>query len=190
MKKKYTQTQQDDDIVFEEDDVSAENLSGGFQKKLTQLKEKLHSCEAQKQEYLDSWQRAQADFANLRKRDEEDKKRIRKFAEESLMLELLPVLDTFELALSTDASANANWRKGIEQTRSQLESILKKHGLTVIDSFDQLFDPLVHEAVSTIPTTSESEDHIITEVLQTGYTLHDKVIRHAKVKIKQYQSVV
>src|SRR3989344_4930973 len=148
-----------------DDSVVAEEHAGEQVKK---LKEKLKEAEAKAKEYLDGWQRAQADFVNLRKRDEEAKKEFIKFVSEKLIGELVPVLDSLSLSGSHG-----------EVVYKQLLHILKQNGLGEINPIGETFDPREHEAIS----TKEGEENKILEVVQKGYILHGKIIRPAKVKI-------
>lgn len=171
-----------DDIVFDDSD---ENLDDSVvaeehqAETIKKLRERLKSSEAKAKEYLDGLQRAKADFVNMRKRDEEDKAGFLKFANADLIEELLPVLDALE-------SAVAHGDKGVEQTYNLLLKILKQNGLDEINPIGERFDPHFHEAISSVPTEDEGEDHKILEVAQKGYILSGKIIRPAKVKIANH----
>lgn len=167
--------EQDGDL---DDSVLAEESQSASVKK---LKEKLKAAEEKAKEYLDGWQRAQADFANLRKRDEQDKQAFAKIASQAILEELIPVLDSFNIAL-------LNGHKELEPIFKQLAAVLKAKGLKEIEPLGQLFDPREHEAIGVTTVNSEDEDHKVTEVLQKGYKLGDKVVRPAKVKIGEFNS--
>ena len=163
-----------DDIVIEDDpDLTS---SKGVEKK---LRERLKAAEEKAKEYLDSWQRAQADFVNLRKKDEEAKLEFVKFASTSFIEDLLPVLDSFSLALAHGA-------KDIEPIYNQLIQVLKQRGLEELNPLGETFDPNLHESVGSLPAEKASDDHKILEVMQKGYILSGKIIRPAKVKIGEY----
>ncbi len=163
-----------DDIVIEDDPDSVASTS--LDKK---LREKIRLAETKAKEYLDSWQRAQADFANLRRRDEEAKVDFLKFAKLTLLEELIPVLDSFNIALSQG-------HKDFEPLYNQFISVLKSNGLEELSPQGETFSPHEHEAIGTIETEHEKEDHKILEVLQKGYTLNGRVIRPAKVKVGEF----
>jgi molecular chaperone GrpE len=119
----------DDEIVYEED--SNEPTQSSFSKnpdsKLEKIKKDLKKCQEEKQEYLDGWQRAKADFVNLKKRSDEEKKEFAKYANEQFITELLPALDSFDQAFKNKEAwekADKNWRTGIEFIHSQLVSVL------------------------------------------------------------------
>jgi molecular chaperone GrpE len=179
-----TNIQPDKDTEFEpeEDVVAEENLK----EKLDKLRTKLKEAEAEKQKYLDGWQRAQAEFVNLRKRDEESKKEFVKFATENLVAELLSVVDSFSMAFSNKEAwekVDKNWRSGVEYIYSQLINILKEHGLEEFNPLGEVFDPAKHQALENVPVEEKEKDHTIVDVIQKGYILHGKVVRPAKVKV-------
>ncbi len=145
------------------------------------LKEELEKALAEKQEYLDGWQRAKADFINARKRDEEAQKEFTKYANEGLIAELVPVLDSFNMAMGNKEvweKADKNWRTGVEYIANQLKKTLEDYGLKEIDPIGQKFDPLRDEAIE-----DGKESDIITTVVQKGYSLNGKILKAPKVKI-------
>lgn len=182
-----------DDVTIESDDtlddsVIAEEHQGDTIKK---LRGKLKDAEGKAQEYLNGWQREKADFINLRKRDDEAKHEFLKFAKAEIVSDILPVLDSYELATSNKASwesAPAEWRKGIESIFSQLQNTLENHGIEKIYPLGETFDPKIHEAVSMTPVTDKEKDHTVVQVLQTGYRLGGKVLRPAKVIVGQLEA--
>ena len=170
-----------DEVTFEED---SEITSPAEQMK--KLREKLSTCVQEKQEYLDGWQRIKAEFANSKKQEREERERFIKFAEENLLEELIPVLDSFDMATANKTAWEAlpsEWRKGMEYVRSQLLGILEAHGLKALNPVGKPFDPREHAAVAEIPTEKQEEDHVVAEVLQQGYTLNGKALRPAQVKV-------
>lgn len=183
MKDKHSK--EDPELEPEEDVVTDENL----QEKIKKLGEKLKETEAEKQKYLDSWQRAQADFVNIRKRDEESKKEFLKFANENLVSELLPVADSFTMAFANKEAwekIDKNWRAGVEYIYSQLLAVLKEHGLEEFNPLGESLDPMRHEAIENVPVGDRNKDHTVVEVIQKGYVLNGKIVRPAKVKVGQF----
>ena len=159
-----------------DDSVVAEEHVNDIVKK---LRERLKEAESKAKEYLDGGQRAQADFANLRRRDEEAKFEFVKFANLSFIGELIPVFDSFNLAL-------AHGNKDVKPVYDQFFSVLKQNGLEELNPMDEVFDPKYHEAIGVVPTDEREKDHKILEVIQKGYILVGKIIRPAKVKIGEY----
>ena len=159
-----------------DDSVIAEEHANDTVKK---LREKLKEAESKAKEYLDGWQRAQADFANLRRRDEEAKIEFLRFAHADIIAQFIPVLDSLELSLP-------HGNKELEAVYNQFISILKSNGLEEQNPEGESFDPRFHESVGIVETENQDEDHKILEVIQKGYILSGKIIRPAKVKIGEY----
>ncbi len=133
------------------------------------------------------WQRCQADFQNYRRQTEEDKKRLIKMANADLMLEILPVLDNFQLAakhVPAELEQN-NWTQGIKQIEKQLENILESSGLVKVNTIDCQFDPNFHEAIEHV--ASDKPEDMIVDVAQAGYIFDDICLRPAKVKVSKGQ---
>jgi molecular chaperone GrpE len=175
---------ENDDVIIDDEDenlddsVLAEEAQTDTIKK---LREKLKAAEGKAKEYLDSWQRSQAEFLNLRKRDEEAQSEFTKFANKKILLELIPVLDSFNIALSQG-------HKELEPVYLQLLSVLKANGLEEISALGEEFNPNFHEAVVMVKTEKEEEDNKVLETLQNGYILSGKVIRPSKVKVGEYKN--
>ncbi len=165
---------EDEDIVIEDDPDSVNSTE-----REKKLREKIKQAETKAKEYLDGWQRSQADFANLRRRDEEAKLEFVKFANQGFIEELIPVLDSFNISLSLG-------RQDLEPIYNQLIAILKVKGLEELDPFGKTFNPYEHEALGMISTEDKEQDHQVLEVLQKGYKLNGKVIRPAKVKVGEF----
>jgi molecular chaperone GrpE (heat shock protein) len=126
-------------------------------------------------------QRTQANFENYRKQTEKRIEDIRTMASRDIILQILPVVDNFELAMkSADTNTNQDdLLSGVELIYSQLFSVLENNGVSVIKKKE--FDPFYHEAL--MKMDSKLPENTIVEELQKGFILHDKVIRHTKVKI-------
>lgn len=176
-------THEQDDIQIDtsdenlDDSVVAEEHMGDTVKK---LREKLKDAEARSKEYLDNWQRAQAEFVNLRKRDEDAKQEFLKFAKSDILTELVPVLDSFEQAVKHDVA-------GVDPIYNQFLKILRDHGFAEINPLGETFDPRMHEAVGSVETANKEDDHKVLDVFQKGYMLIDRVLRPAKVRIGEYK---
>lgn len=174
-----------DDVVYDD-----ENASINPSQALKKLREKLKKAEAEKTEYLTGWQRSKADLINARKRDEEDRKNFIKYANEGLIEDLLPVLDSFSMAFANKEAwekVDKNWRMGVEYIYSQLMSTLERNNITVIDPKGQTFDPNHHISMEMIATEDKAQDGKIIEVIQKGYELNGKVIRAPKVKVGEFK---
>ncbi|MDD5165005.1 MAG: nucleotide exchange factor GrpE [Candidatus Pacebacteria bacterium] len=181
-----------DDVTIESDDtlddsvIAEENMAETIKK----LRAKLKKSQADAQEYLTGWQRAKADFVNARKRDEEERKEFIKFSNERLIESLIPVLESFDLAMAnkeTWEKVDKNWRMGVEYIYSQLKKTLNESGLEEVNPIGLKFDPARDEAAEYLPVTEENQDHIITQVIQKGYSLNKKQMRPPKVKVGEFK---
>ncbi|HEX7380570.1 MAG TPA: nucleotide exchange factor GrpE [Nevskiaceae bacterium] len=130
--------------------------------------------------------RALAELDNVRKRAERDGTQTAKFGAEKLMRDLLAIADSLELGRRAGADATAqSVLDGVELTHRQLMSVLQKHGVTVVDpAVGELFDPHLHEAVTVIASTAVPPNCIV-ELMQTGYLLHDRLLRPARVVVSR-----
>ncbi len=170
----------EEDITFEQDDTTRENTRPDALAKIAKLKAEIEKLKAEKQQYLDSWQRDKAEFVNARKRDEDSKSEFLKFANVGFVEELLPVIDSFEAALKHEAAS-----EGMALIYGQFKSTLKKLGAEELGAVGDAFDPSLHQAIANIDTDDKAKDHTVAEVLQKGYSIHGKVIRPAFVKVFQ-----
>ena len=125
-----------------------------------------------------------ADFENFKKTSIKERSQLVKYGNERLLVDLLGVLDNFEHALNMELTADNvdSFRDGIELIKTELYNSLSKYGLVKVDSKGQAFDPNVHEALSSEPT-SEVEPGHISQVFKDAYKLHDRIIRPAQVVV-------
>lgn len=164
--------------AFAYDQESGEDAKAALDK----LHKKLKNCQEEKQKYLDGWQRTQADFANFRRRQEEQMEEWSKALGEGLIRDILPALDSLHAALAANPKD-----EGLRTFLNQIRSIFKKHGLEEIKSVGEKFNPEFHEVVECEQCPSEEQlaDEIVSGEIQKGYVLNGKVIRPAKVKVKK-----
>ena len=131
--------------------------------------EELEKLKKERDEYLDGWKRAKADFSNYKKDELKRVENILKLSNEQLIRDLLPVLDSFDLALES-LGEDKKVERGVYLIRSQMEDVLKKYGLERIPVKAQdPFDPSVHEAVASVE--SNQELGTIVEEVERGYRL-------------------
>ena len=166
----------------EELNVSNEEIEGEAEK-VTDINAKLEEKKLNDEiaELNDKYQRLQAEYANYRRRTNEEKENIGIFANEKIMAELIPVIDNMERALDSADKGTAVYQ-GVELVLKQLLDTLGKFGLKEIPAEDEPFDPNFHQAVM--------QDHIcgvepgkVVDVLQKGYKLNEKVVRATMVKV-------
>ena len=149
-----------------------------LQKKLDEANDKIATLE-------DKYLRQAAEFDNYRKRTIKEKAEIIKNGGERAIESILPVLDDFERALANMAKDEnaAEIMTGIELIYNKFVGIMKQNGLQKIETEGATFDTDFHEAIAIIPAPSEELKGKVLDCVQTGYTLNDKVIRHAKVAV-------
>jgi molecular chaperone GrpE len=145
--------------------------------------DELAKCQKEKDEYLDGWKRAKADLINYKKDEAKRFESVIKFSNESIIRDLINVLDSFDLALvSLQEDGDQKKEKGLYLIRQQLEDILKQNGLErIIVSEGQPFDPALQEAIASVE--SEKESGTIIEEVEKGYLLNGRLIRPARVKV-------
>jgi|SRR5680860_213137 len=154
-----------------------------LEKNLTSEAE-LVKTNARAEDYYGQIQRLQADFDNYRKRTQKEKIELIKYASERLVVELLPVLDNFDRAVSA-AKVNpdfTSFSQGVEMILRQMQTALSKEGLKEMETIGQPFDPNLHEAVLRVASEEHPENTVVEE-LQKGYYLKEKVLRPCMVKV-------
>ena len=141
---------------------------------------------AKAEEFYDRLQRQVAEADNLRKRLAKEKQDAVRYANESLIEQLLPTMDSFEMAISAvrnaDDSTIDSLKTGIEMVHTQLKRTLEEVGLVEIDATGQVFDPSQHEAVSRMKT-DEADEGTVIEQTRKGYRLRDRLLRAASVVV-------
>ena len=147
---------------------------------IEELKKELENAKAKCQDYLNGWKRERADFLNYKKDEIERISQLAKYANEELILKIIPILDNIYLAEShvPEELKNNSWIDGFQQIKNQLCDFLKKEGIEPIEVMGKEFDPNLMEAV-------EGEGNKVSEEVQRGYTMDGKLIRVARVKISK-----
>jgi molecular chaperone GrpE len=145
-----------------------------------QFEDDLSVLERERDDLLDTTRRLQADFENYRKRVLREQTALVERATEGLLEQLLPVLDSFELAVSNLDGSDDKVRKGIELVYTELITVIERAGLERIDAKGAAFDPNEHEAVL---QDDGDGDPVVGEVLRTGWKLKGRVLRPAMVKV-------
>ena len=163
---------------------TAERQMESPEAELERLRQELEAAKAQAAEYLDGWQRTQAEFANYRKRQEAEFMERVRLNNAVLIARILPVLDDLERAVQTlpPGLQSLTWVEGVFLIKRKLEVILEAEGLKPIETAGKFFDPLYHEAVTYEDVPGYEDGQIIGEV-QRGYMLGDRVIRPALVRV-------
>jgi molecular chaperone GrpE len=141
----------------------------------------LQKLQAEHDTLLDRLARMQAEFDNARKRTLKEQQEYRDYAAADAIKSLLPVLDSFERALTVNAQPS-EFRSGVELIYKQFQSALEKLSLQPITAKGEQFNPHVHEAIEMVDTT-DVPDHEVIEELQRGYKIKDRLLRPAMVKV-------
>lgn len=172
-----------EEVATDQNEVrEEENTSMSNEEKLAQELEKAqHMLEEQKDKYL----RLSAEFDNYRKRTMKEKAELILNGAEKSISSILPIVDDFERALKNIETATdvAAVREGVELIYNKFMKILEQNGVKVIETQEKELDTDFHEAIAVIPAPTENLKGKILDCVQTGYTLNDKVIRHAKVVV-------
>ena len=150
-----------------------------------QLEKELEDAQTVIEEQKDKYLRLSAEFDNYRKRTMKEKAELILNGGEKSISSILPVIDDFERAIKTMETAKdvKAVKEGIELIYNKFMATLAQNGVKVIETKDQPLDTDYHEAIAVIPAPSEEQKGKILDCVQTGYTLNDKVIRHAKVVV-------
>lgn len=180
---KVTEKQQDNETsnAANEESVSKENEENKNNKE-TEIEDKKESNNEEVEILNNRLLRLQADFLNYKSRTEKEKLSSYGNAVSDMILELLPVVDNLERALAAENSENNTFKEGVQMVYTQLMGILDKKGLKEVESLHKQFDHNVHYGVA-FEASDEFEDGIILDVLQKGYTVNDKLVRPAMVRI-------
>ncbi len=173
----------------EEEDVKIEPETGDDvgevrpEEKIAKMREELGACRKDKQEYMDGWQRAKADYVNALKRFETDSKTSELRGKVRAVETLLPAFDALERA-----KEHGDVPEGFMGIARQLESAFASLGLEEIGKIGEKFNPSVHEALGQDKVESAEEDDILTAILEKGWRVGDSVIRPAKVRVSHFIS--
>ncbi|MBI3632462.1 MAG: nucleotide exchange factor GrpE [Candidatus Vogelbacteria bacterium] len=182
----------EDEIVIDGDgfELSQEGSTLDFQEKVNKLKKKLKDTIKEKDEYLNGWQRCRADFVNAKRSEERDRIGLVNSVNESIIRDLLPVLDSFDLAIQDNDKMDGvpeGWRQGFVGIYFKLLDSLGRRGLKQIGVVGEKYDINRHQPVAMVDVNKVELDDTVTEVFQKGYMLSERVVRPAKVKVGQFK---
>lgn len=168
----------DDEMTLEE--TETEHVSDGAGEGADLMGE-LETARAERDSYLDQLQRTAAEFANYRRRTEQERTQLVPRARGDVIAQFLPVIDDFERALSLipDGEQSKSWVSGLQMIDTKFRGILDRVDAKIIDPIGEPFDPSRHEAVASDPGSNNST---VVEVYQKGYAIGDMLVRPAIVK--------
>ncbi|MBE0696066.1 MAG: nucleotide exchange factor GrpE, partial [Anaerolineaceae bacterium] len=179
----------DDDIIEGEiiessEDTDNEPVSSISQEEYDQLAQELQQSQTQAKDFFDGWQRERADFANYKRRIQRDQQAMKENLTAEVIKKYLTIVDDLERALKArpDEESLAAWANGIELVLRKLQNILDAEGIKRIPAEKEEFNPSRHEAIS-YEASPDHEGGQIIEIIQQGYTLGDRVIRPALVRV-------
>ena len=181
LKSEATQEEAAENEEVREEETQEEATLTEEEKLAKELEEANKTIEDQKDKYL----RLSAEFDNYRKRTMKEKAELILNGAEKTISSILPIVDDFERALKNMETATdvAAVKEGVELIYNKFMSVLGQDGVKVIETKDKPLDTDFHEAIAVIPAPDKSLKGKILDCVQTGYTLNDKVIRHAKVVV-------
>ncbi|MCD4753192.1 MAG: nucleotide exchange factor GrpE [Anaerolineaceae bacterium] len=169
----------EEELVNEEIEEDVEQLKS----KIEELRTELEIEKEKTGKYLESWQYAQADFQNYKKRIEKDRQNQQETLRVNAMRQYIEVLDDVQLALKNqpEDKKTIHWAAGIELIQRKMLTVLENEGVKMIPT-DGEFDPNLHEAISSEPNEEIESGHII-GVVQEGYQIRNRVLRPARVRV-------
>ena len=169
------------------EDKKDEKKKGFFSKKneIEELKTRISELEGENVKLKNEYLKAYADTENTRRRLQQEAEQTRKYRIQSFALDILPVLDNLERALAIEPTPETeSYRKGVEMIYQQLIHALTKEGVSEIEAMGKEFDPNFHQALMMEAVEGVEPNHV-TEVLQKGYMLKDRILRAAMVKVSE-----
>ena len=154
---------------------------------LKEMEARLESAKIEASQLYDRFLRVSAEFENYKKRSSREMDELRKFANESLIKKMLPVVDNLEraiLSISDDEEANNSLAEGVDMTLKEVLKVFETYNVKPIESLGEAFDPSFHQAV-TQELTEDTEENIVLKELQKGYLIHDRLLRPAMVVVSR-----
>jgi molecular chaperone GrpE len=187
-KQNKTVTKQEDKnhtSVKKEPEVTEPNLEE--KDLLSELSDKLETSIKEAKESYDRFLRVSAEFENYKKRSAREAEDFRKFANDALVKELLPVVDNLERALNSskeNTNSETGILEGVHITLNEILKVFEKFGVRSFDSVDKAFDPSFHQAVIQEETEDKNENIVLKE-LQKGYLMHNRLLRPSMVVVSK-----
>lgn len=169
-----------EDIDFEPEDELGS--VGALKAKLQKLRDELEETKKERGEYLDGWQRAKADVVNIRREATQSSQRAAALAREALVIELIPALDSFDMAMNAGGWKDVDpaWRSGVEGIYGQISSALQASGVESFGKKGEPFDAMRHEAIQEVEGKNPGT---VAAVLRRGYKIGERILRPAHVAL-------
>ncbi len=177
-----TELEVDHELLPAESDEASPASESAAAKEAAGPEAELEKVRAERAAYLDRLARLQAEFDNFRKRNAKEQQEYREYALAEALRQLLPILDSLDRAVKTDAASLQDFQSGIELIDKQFHDALAKLGVQPISTEGAAFDPNLHQAVQMVDTREVEDNHVLDE-LQRGYKLKDRLLRPAMVRV-------
>ena len=171
-----------EDIDIAPDEEASPAFGGSPEAKVAKMREEIMGLRKEKQEYMDGWQRAKADYVNALKRFDQERVHERVRGVVKAVELLLPAFDSLERAKELGEVP-----KSFAGIARQLEGAFTTLGLTPVGSVGEVFDPALHEALGTDAAESEAQDDTVSAVLERGWRLGEALVRPAKVRVAHFE---
>ncbi|NLP48596.1 MAG: nucleotide exchange factor GrpE [Clostridiales bacterium] len=182
MAKENNENKSEEVVLEEEEKTSKTKKEGKTKKSKKSQAEEIKELEKELEELNDQLKRLAAEYSNFRRRSSEEKVRAYSSAKSDVILELLPIIDNFELSQKSENSSYEDYKKGMDMIYNQFMAFVEKLGIECFGEIGEEFDPNVHDACMHVQD-DKYDDNTIAQVLCKGYKLGDKVIRSASVKV-------
>ena len=187
VKKEITPLENEAEVFdFEFNEDGEEDLK----KTLKKFRDDLKICKKEKEEYLTGWQKERAEFANYKKGEDDRKTMFSESMRERILTRFLTVMDSFNMAFAnreTWDKVDENWRKGVEYIYGQMNTIFEEYGVKPIGELGEIFNPNIHQPIEMTPTDKKEQDHTVSNVIQKGYKLGERIMRPAQVNVYEYK---
>lgn len=173
-----------EDIHLEETEEMAEAVAQS--KKANKKADALKQCQQEKQEYLDGWQRARADFANAKASHDKALAGAQDRAWNTMLRDVVNALDSFDMAMANKEaweSVDENWRQGVEYIYQQFTNMLEQYDVASFGEKGDVFDPEIHTSAGQEPAENEEQADTICAVLRKGYRRKETLLRPAQVTV-------
>lgn len=159
-------------------------------KESPKAEDSVKEAEDKAKENYDQLLRLKADFENTKKRLQREKEDTIKFANERLLIEILPIVDNLDRAMASLSEGHdpAKVMQGLKLAQEELHQVLESHGVKVIPAVGETFNPQFHEAVAAVESADTKEETVLDEI-QRGYTLNGRLIRPSRVRISKTKEI-
>lgn len=186
LKKEAEETQEKIQTEESKGKSEEESLLRSYEEELARMQQELEEARAKSEAANDMMLRLAAEMENYKKRALKEQDLMKKYANQNLIKELLPVMDNLERALKSASESKDfdAFLEGVAMILKQMKTVLEREGLVEVKAVGEVFDPNYHEAVAHVPSDEVSEN-IIIEELQKGYIMHDRVLRPSMVIVSK-----